>query len=343
MELSNIYKPIEKELRGIRAIIKNALSGDYFSEELSRYILNQEGKLIRPAAILFTSKISNDLLRRVESPSLKIWQFAASVELIHSATLIHDDTIDNSLMRRFQPTINLRWGNELAIVFGDYLFSKAFSILTEINSKEIYKLISSVTNRMSEGEFCQLNNRYNLRLNKDEYLFIIERKTAALFSACTEGASILINLSESEKKNLDNFGLNFGMAFQIIDDVQDLIGLEHEIGKSASCDLKGGKITLPLIDLIEHIKDDEREIVKKIFHKDYESSKKDILSLFELFKRYNSITTVLSEAEIYLNNARSFLAGFDESAGKEGLNSLNNYLSDIIRLKTSCSTECQTS
>lgn len=342
MELSDIYKPIEKELLGTKSVISDTLRGDCFSEELSRYILNQEGKLIRPAAILFTSKISNDLIARVESPSLKIWQFAASVELIHTATLIHDDIIDNSLMRRFQPTINSRWGNELAILFGDYLFSKAFSILTEINLKGIHKLISSVTNRMSEGEFSQLNNRYNLRLNKNEYLFIIERKTAALFSACTEGASILISLSEAEKKNLYNFGLNVGMAFQIIDDVQDLIGFEHEIGKSASCDLKGGKITLPLIDLLGHIKDDEREIVKKIFHKDSKPSKKDILLLFELFKRYNSIIAVLSEAEIYLNNARSFLAGFDESTGKEGLDNLSNYLSDIILLKTSLATKYQT-
>ncbi len=340
IELSNIYKPIEKELLGTKSIIRDTLRGDYFSEELSRYILNNNGKLIRPALILFSSKISKDSAR-MESPSLKIWQFAASIELIHTATLIHDDVIDNSHMRRFQPTVNSRWGSELSILFGDYLFSKAFSILTEINSKEIHRLVSCVTNRMSEGEFCQLNNRYNLRLNKNEYLFIIERKTAALFSACAEGASILINLNEAEKKNLYNFGLNFGMAFQIIDDVQDLIGFEHEIGKSASCDLKGGKITMPLIDLLEHIKDDEREIVKGIFRKDSSTSKKDILLLFELFKRYNSITTVLSEAEIYLNNARSFLAGFDESAGKEGLNSLSNYLSNIIHLKTSFVTKYQ--
>ncbi len=336
MELSQIYKPIEKELSCVRALIKNNLTADSFTSELCHYILKTEGKMIRPAIILLASKLS-DNLAGIESPRLKIWQFAAAIELIHTATLIHDDMLDKSCMRRFHQTINAKWGDDFSILFGDHLFSKAFSVLTEIDSAQLHKLTSEATNRISEGEFVQLNNRYNLALTREEYLFIIERKTASLFSACTKGAAILINLNKKEQDDLFQFGLNFGMAFQIIDDIHDFIGSEFVLGKPYLNDMGGGKITLPVIGLLKQITGEDRQTVARIFDRNRKiaAMEKDVQLFLDLLKENNSISFAIKEADKFLTKANVSLENMKESPAKNGLVNLTGYLFGLMQAQTS--------
>lgn len=339
MELAQIYKPIEKELSCVRALIKNNLTADSFTSELCSYILKTEGKMIRPAIILLSSKLA-DNLAGIESPSLKIWQFAAAIELIHTATLIHDDMIDKSCMRRFHQTINAKWGDDFSILFGDYLFSKAFSVLAEINSAQLHKLTSEATNKISEGEFVQLNNRYNLALTREEYLFVLERKTASLFSACAKGAAILINLSSKEQDDLFQFGLNFGMAFQIIDDIQDFVGSETISGKPYLNDMGGGKITLPIIYLLKQITGEERQTVSRIFDRNRKiaTTEKDVQLLLDLIKENNGISSAIKEADKFLTKANASLENMKESPGKNGLVNLTGYLLSLMQAQNSFAT-----
>ncbi len=217
--------------------------------ELTRYVARMPGKRIRPALALLGAKVAAQN-RRGQTPSVeKSIRLAVAVELIHTATLLHDDVIDGACLRRGLATLNAKWGDTLSVLSGDYLYSKAFCLLSFLSEERVLRLLSETARIVCEGEVAQIQHQYDADLSRTRYLEIIRAKTASLMSASAQGGALLAGVAASEAERLARFGLNFGLAFQILDDTQDLMGDEEVQGKSLGTDLAMGNITLPMIAL----------------------------------------------------------------------------------------------
>ena len=222
--------------------------------QMSQYIINSGGKRIRPLLLLLCAK-ANDYQGDYH------YSMAVVIELIHTATLLHDDVVDQSKTRRGQETANELWGNAPSVLVGDFLYSRAFEIMVEPNSMEIMKILSKATNQISEGEVLQLLNIKNSKVTQSEYYRVIERKTACLFKAACQIAGFL---SKADQKIIDamgSFGMHLGNAFQIIDDTLDYESDSEIIGKEVGDDLSEGKVTLPMIYAIEKTNKTQNKIL----------------------------------------------------------------------------------
>jgi octaprenyl-diphosphate synthase len=243
MDLKQIYKPIENELKAVENKLFQALdSKDRFIFDVGKYVLKARGKLMRPALVLLSSKSGSGVPEKAIG-------LAASIELIHTATLVHDDVIDQAKMRRNQPSLNVKFGKDNSILFGDYLYSKAFGIISSLNIPRMSSVLLKATNALCQGEMRQLNKTSKARMKVGEYLGIISDKTASLFSACCEAGGFVSGATTKQIQVLKKYGHDFGMSFQIIDDCLDLVGNEEEVGKTLKLDEKCGKMTLPMIYL----------------------------------------------------------------------------------------------
>ena len=211
--------------------------------EIGSFLAEGGGKRVRPTLHLLAADLVG-----YRGPHAVL--LGAVLEYIHAATLIHDDIIDEAATRRGRPSVNRRWGNNLTVLFGDYLFAKAMEMALQAGSLRIMERLAEVTLRMAEGEMLQTRYAGNLDLTESEYLDLVERKTAALFACCCETAGILAGMDADRERALRRYGRHVGMAFQIVDDLLDLTGNAERLGKPAGSDLREGKVTLPLIDLL---------------------------------------------------------------------------------------------
>ena len=264
MRLKEIYQPIRQELTQVDEVIKTSLSEARNSSilKVNRFLLESGGKRMRPALVILSAKASNG---KADSPVNKqLINIAASIELIHMASLIHDDVIDHSQRRHNNPTVNSRWGMDVSITLGDYLYSLAFELISNCGNTDILSCISSATKSMCEGELSQVVERDNLSLLKDRYLMIIKKKTASLFAASCEVGAISANSSRSLQSALRHYGLNFGIAFQIVDDYLDLTGGENNLGKAPGQDISVGEVTLPLLNLLKSSDKNQRSRLKEM-------------------------------------------------------------------------------
>ena len=223
--------------------------------QMSQYIINSGGKRIRPLLLLICAKAT-------EYDGDYHYSMAVVIELIHTATLLHDDVVDQSATRRGQETANELWGNAPSVLVGDFLYSRAFEIMVEPNSMEIMRILSKATNQISEGEVLQLLNIKNANVTQAEYFKVIERKTACLFKAACQIAGILSSADQKVINAMGSFGMHLGNAFQIIDDTLDYESDSNIIGKEIGDDLSEGKVTLPMIYAIEKTKKAENKILK---------------------------------------------------------------------------------
>lgn len=223
--------------------------------QMSQYIINSGGKRIRPLLLLICAKAT-------EYDGDYHYSMAVVIELIHTATLLHDDVVDQSATRRGQETANELWGNAPSVLVGDFLYSRAFEIMVEPNSMEIMRILSKATNQISEGEVLQLLNIKNANVTQAEYFKVIERKTACLFKAACQIAGILSSADQKVINAMGNFGMHLGNAFQIIDDTLDYESDSNIIGKEIGDDLSEGKVTLPMIYALEKTKKAENKILK---------------------------------------------------------------------------------
>jgi len=223
--------------------------------QMSQYIINSGGKRIRPLLLLICAKAT-------EYDGDYHYSMAVVIELIHTATLLHDDVVDQSETRRGQETANELWGNAPSVLVGDFLYSRAFEIMVEPNSMEIMKILSKATNQISEGEVLQLLNIKNANVTQAEYFKVIERKTACLFKAACQIAGILSSADQKVINAMGSFGMHLGNAFQIIDDTLDYESDSNIIGKEIGDDLSEGKVTLPMIYALEKTKKAENKILK---------------------------------------------------------------------------------
>ena len=223
--------------------------------QMSQYIINSGGKRIRPLLLLICAKAS-------EYDGDYHYSMAVVIELIHTATLLHDDVVDQSATRRGLETANELWGNAPSVLVGDFLYSRAFEIMVEPNSMEIMRILSKATNQISEGEVLQLLNIKNANVTQAEYFKVIERKTACLFKAACQIAGILSSADQKVINAMGSFGMHLGNAFQIIDDTLDYESDSNIIGKEIGDDLSEGKVTLPMIYALEKTKKAENKILK---------------------------------------------------------------------------------
>jgi len=250
--LDTVYAPIREELRAAEEVLRTELRNDHpFVDELVQHGFQLGGKRLRPALVLLAGKASGRL-------SHDHSVIAAVVEMIHTATLVHDDVLDSADMRRHRPTANSRWDNQASVLLGDYLFTHAFYLASTLSSTRACQLIGHATNVVCEGELRQINRRGYLELTEEEYLSIIEGKTSELCACCCQLGAAYSGADEKVQLALDRYGRYLGNSFQITDDLLDLLGEEDQTGKSLGTDLAQQKMTLPLIYLRRTLDDARR-------------------------------------------------------------------------------------
>ena len=298
MSLEKIISPIQIHLESVNNVIKKSLSSDIpIINQISSHIINSGGKRMRPILHLLISGMSGE----VKEVNHKI---AAIIEFIHTATLLHDDVVDQSTKRRNIKTANALFGNAASVLVGDFIYSRSFQMMVGINNMEIMKILSDTTNAISEGEVLQLLNSHNPDINEQQYFKVIQFKTAKLFEACGSLAGISNNNSSEKIDCYSRLGLHFGIIFQLIDDILDYSGNASQIGKNIGDDLSEGKMTLPLIYAIKNSTEQQRNLIKDAIKVGDISRLPDVIEIIEETK---SISKVRIESEKHLENIKLIL------------------------------------
>ncbi len=255
-ELVQIYAPVSADLGRVEARLREQVqSEERFVDHIQTYVFEASGKRMRPAMTLLAARFGES---QRDGASAPVVDLAVAIELIHTATLVHDDVIDESDLRHQRATVNVRWGNQASVLFGDYLLAQAFRLLARNASREVISLIAETTNTICEGELVEIGQVNRFEQTEPEYLNIVRKKTAALVGAACQGGAMLAGCPAEWVRALTGFGMNFGMAFQMVDDCLDLIGDEEVLGKPLGSDLETGKVTLPIIHRLRQMETGDR-------------------------------------------------------------------------------------
>lgn len=323
MKNSEIYRPVRQALEDVEKHLKELLhSEDTFISETIPQILNAGGKRLRPALLLISAKICNYSGER----GVKL---ATAIELIHTASLIHDDVIDNDTLRRGIPTINSQWGDTISVILGDYLYSMVFNILAEDKDIEVIRYVASTTSRMAMGDLRQIRSQYNLNMTEEKYLSINADKTASLISCACRIGAMLGNGCDGEVETLTRYGLNLGMAFQITDDLLDLTAEEKVLGKPLGSDIRGGKLTLPLICAMRVADKKDKEWIGNTL-RSQQIDPNALSRMLEIVKRYNGIEYSLKKAEEYGKACKQELKSIKSSESHNALALFADYVVERV-------------
>jgi len=316
---SDLKSSVEEKLVLVEEKIKTKLSSKVeLVDEMTKYHLKTGGKRIRALVTLGSAKLCG------YSKGVRDINLAACVELIHAATLMHDDVIDNGKIRRGKQTLNSIWGNQSSILVGDYLLSRCFELMVEDGDKEVLKLLSSTSAEISQGEVLQLQHKSEIDMLEETYLKIISSKTASLFAAATKVGSMLSGKENKIKEALEFYGKNIGLTFQIADDTLDYNSKLKLFGKEIGNDFYEGKITLPIILLYQNAKSDEKIEIKEFFEKN-ERSEAEFKKVLTMIKKYGIINQCHKKAEYFINLASNSLSIFKESKEKEIFKNLTSF------------------
>ena len=288
-------------------------------KKMSEYHLKSGGKRLRALLTLGSAKLAG-----YDQKGTRDVNLSACVELIHSATLLHDDVIDESDLRRGIKTSNALWGNQSSILVGDYLLSRCFEIMVDDGDLEILKLLSSTSSKIAQGEVKQLEHKGEADLLEETYIDIINLKTAALFSAATKTGACLAGSNEKEKSALESYGKNIGLAFQIADDALDYYSKEIIFGKKIGKDFYEGKVTLPLIIIFQRADNSERNFLINTFKKD-KRIREDFEKTLDLIKKYKAVEDSLQRAEYFVNVSHDALGIFEDCNEKKILQNLTGF------------------
>ena len=307
--LIEVEKLIEVKLDSKVSLIK----------KMSDYHLKSGGKRLRALLTLGSAKLAG-----YDQKGTRDVNLSACVELIHSATLLHDDVIDESDLRRGIKTSNALWGNQSSILVGDYLLSRCFEIMVDDGDFEVLKLLSSTSSKIAQGEVKQLEHKGEADLLEETYIDIINLKTAALFSAATKTGACLAGSNEKEKSALESYGKNIGLAFQIADDALDYYSKEIIFGKKIGKDFYEGKVTLPLIIIFQRADSNERNFLINTFKKN-KRLKEDFDKTLDLIKKYKAVEDSLQRAEYFVNVSHDALGIFKDCNEKKILQNLTGF------------------
>jgi len=317
--LLNLYRDILKDLKKVEKTLRFfSRSPNKLISEVSAYLFQEDGKRIRPALVILCSKL---LGYKGKEHIL----MASLVETIHTASLIHDDIIDNSEIRRGKPTIHAKWGPNITVLLGDYLYIKALGLSLRSRYRRIGETLTDISAKMIDGELEEYYNSGNLELGEKEYLDIIKNKTASLFSASCQIGGIIANASEEEENFLAAYGASLGMSFQIIDDLLDFTGEEKVLGKPILSDLSEGRITLPLIYTLSNDgQQNRRRIVKILKRKKFE--KDSLKEILRIVKSNGALEYTYQKAQEFSSKSKEIISRFPESAHRESLNLLSEFI-----------------
>ena len=322
-QINNSYfqlkNSVEDKLMLVEEKIKSKLESDVdLVKKMTDYHLETGGKRLRALLTLGSAKLCS------YTKGTRDINLAACVELIHSATLMHDDVIDNGSVRRGKKTLNQIWDNHSSVLVGDYLLSRCFEMMVEDGNIEVLKLLSSTSSKIAQGEVLQLQHKGEVDMLEETYLKIISAKTAELFAAATKVGAILSEMKTKEKDALEFYGRNLGLTFQIADDTLDYNSELKLFGKKIGKDFYEGKITLPIILLFQKGNSEEKENLKKIFSKNIRDEN-EFKYTISLIKKYEIIKGCYQKAHHYINLASSSLSVFKDSKEKNILENLTSF------------------
>jgi octaprenyl-diphosphate synthase len=309
-ELSSIYGLIDVDMRAVNATIQHRLSSDVaLVNQLSGYIVNSGGKRIRPILLLLCAHA----LRYTGQHHISL---AAVIEFIHTATLLHDDVVDASALRRGRDTANAIWGNEASVLVGDFLYSRAFQMMVEVGNMRVLEILADATNTIAEGEVMQLMNCGDPDTTEANYLNVIRCKTAKLFEAAARIGGVISGCSRDQEKALALYGMHLGTAFQLIDDVLDYSGTTPDIGKNIGDDLAEGKPTLPLIRAMLCGSPDEAALIRRAIET---GSRDNIAAVTRTVESTGALAYTARTAQDEADSAIATLADFPDSPYLEAL------------------------
>ncbi|MBV5338708.1 MAG: polyprenyl synthetase family protein [Deltaproteobacteria bacterium] len=310
---------IGEDLKLVEQQFRKDLQSDVpLIRKVGEYVLSSGGKRVRPALLLLAARLS-------DYAGDKAVPLASVIEFIHTATLLHDDVVDSATLRRGLASANTLWGNEASVLVGDFLFSKSFSLMVNVGSLDILRVLSDATTVIAEGEVMQLLCTGELDLTEERYIKVVRSKTAILMSAACEAGAILGAAVPNQQQALADFGMDLGIAFQLMDDILDYTATEEEFGKCIGHDLEEGKITLPLIHTLKQCSDSEHAVIAAVVEKD-EMSLDDFRAVSGIVKQYGGIAYTVEAAHSYINRCKGHLDLFSPSPVRDALLSLSEYI-----------------
>jgi octaprenyl-diphosphate synthase len=314
--LASVYALVAPDFAAVNELIPRQLTSDVgLVEEIGRHIIDSGGKRLRPLLVLLGARAcgydGRDHVR-----------LATIIEFLHTATLLHDDVVDRSDLRRGRATANATWGNAPSVLVGDFLYSRAFQLMVELDDMDIMAVLSDATNTIAEGEVMQLANIGNLTLSEDDYREVIRCKTALLFQAAAHTAGVLGSEDPDEINALKHFGLHFGLAYQLVDDYLDYAGDSAVMGKNAGDDLAEGKLTLPLIRALSDARPGDARVVREALASRSAQRLDEVLAIVG---RCGALDYVQEAARREAGLARSSLEGLPGNAYRDALETLADY------------------
>ena len=292
-----------------QSIIEELHSDVGLVEQIGHYLIDAGGKRLRPLLVLLAAQACN------YSGKTHI-QLAVVIEFIHTATLLHDDVVDTSEMRRGRFTANAQWGNPSSVLVGDFLYSRAFQMMVALGDMEIMGILADTTNIISEGEVQQLINAGDPDLSEQDYLKVIHCKTAQLFEGAAHAAAVLSKATKAQCTAMKSYGYHIGMAFQLVDDALDYQGNAEELGKNIGDDLAEGKSTLPLIYAMRHGSDEQAQFIRNAIR---QRSAEHLESIVKIVNETGALEATLTTAKEYVEKAKSSLANIDSSPYQKAL------------------------
>jgi octaprenyl-diphosphate synthase len=318
-DLALIFEPIRQDLEAVeREFVRHIQSRVALIPEMGRYIQNSGGKRVRPAVLLMASRLGGYQGERAVL-------YASVVEFIHTATLVHDDIIDGADLRRGQLAVHSRWGADITVLLGDYLYIKSMAMALTQDSLEIIRLLCDVTLRMIEGELYQLTKTGDVDITEDEHFEIIRRKTAFLFGGCAQIGGMLGGVTPDRETALRDYGFNLGVAFQLVDDLLDYTADAAALGKPVGGDLREGKVTLPIIILLQRGGEEADRLVRTVV-RERAVAPDQWRELVRLLAEHHAPELAFERAVEYANRAKACLNAFPPSRERDALLALPDYV-----------------
>jgi len=319
MHIQEVFDLVRGDIQLMEDGFKKNLNSDVFLvSKVGEYILKSGGKRFRPMVLLLSARLCG-------YKGDKHIPLAGVVEFIHTATLLHDDVVDNANLRRGNASANTVWGEGASILVGDYLLSKAFSLAVLHGDMRILKVLSHTTTRMAEGEVLQLLKHSDAETTEKEYMEVVTNKTAVLISAASQVAGILGEVSLEKEVALANYGMGLGIAYQLMDDCFDYISTDEDLGKCVGNDLREGKVTMPLIYASKKATDAERALIKKAVESD-ELEDDKLKEVITVINKYHGIEYTINRARLHIEDSRKNLDHFEPDSNRAALLALADYV-----------------
>ena len=313
MLVKDIYQVVEQDFQQVNELILEQLSSDVpLVVKIGQHIIESGGKRMRPLLVLLASK---SLSYDKQDHAL----LAAIIEFLHTATLLHDDVVDTSDLRRGKATANAKWGNAPSVLVGDFLYSRAFEMMVQLGSLKIMDILSKSTRVIAEGEVMQLMNVKNPNVSEAQYMEVIQGKTAMLFEVSSQSGAILAGASSEQEEALRLYGHHTGMAFQLVDDVLDYVGNAEELGKNVGDDLAEGKPTLPLIYTMQNGSDEQVQMIRQAIRK---GGTENLAEIIEIVQACGAIDYTNQKAREHVDAAKAAISVLPDTPAKQALSAL---------------------